>query len=70
MNTVVEDAEDKQFTKPDVKVWLDTLKDAVYDAEDVLDEIATKTLQCKLDAELGTFGSNVTPSLLLVLSRR
>jgi Leucine-rich repeat (LRR) protein len=59
VDAVVEDAEDKQFTKPDVKVWLDELKDVVYDAEDVLDEIATKALQRKLDAELGTFGSKV-----------
>jgi hypothetical protein len=59
VNAVLEDAEDKQFTKPDVKEWLDKLKDAVYDAEDILDEIATKDLQRKLDAEFGTFGSKV-----------
>ena len=59
VNAVLEDAEGKQFTKPDVKEWLDELKHAVYDAEDVLDEIATKALQRKLDAEFGTFGSKV-----------
>ena len=35
VNSVVADAEDKQFTNPAVKVWLDKLKDAVYDAEDI-----------------------------------
>ncbi|XP_059441124.1 putative disease resistance RPP13-like protein 1 [Corylus avellana] len=59
VDAVAEDAEDKQFTNSAVKVWLDTLKDVVYDAEDVLDEIATKALQRKSDVELGTFGCKV-----------
>ncbi|KAG6682739.1 hypothetical protein I3842_13G158100 [Carya illinoinensis] len=50
-NVVLEDAEEMQFTKPMVKKWLDELKDAVYDAEDILDEIHTEVLRCKLDAE-------------------
>ncbi|KAG2670691.1 hypothetical protein I3760_14G099000 [Carya illinoinensis] len=56
VGAVLEDAEDKQVTNSSVKTWLDELKDAVYDAEDVLDEIATKALQNKLDAE---FGANI-----------
>jgi hypothetical protein len=59
VNAVLEDAEYKQFTKPDVKEWLDELKDAVYDAEDILDEIPTKDLRQKLDAEFGTIASKV-----------
>ncbi|XP_035545975.1 putative disease resistance RPP13-like protein 1 [Juglans regia] len=54
VGAVLEDAEDKQVTNSSVKKWLDELKDAVYDAEDVLDKIATKALQSKLDAEFGT----------------
>ncbi|KAG7947872.1 hypothetical protein I3843_14G116600 [Carya illinoinensis] len=54
IEVVLEDAEDKQVTNPSVKKWLDELKHAVYDAEDVLDEIATKALQSKLNAEFGT----------------
>ncbi|XP_059435273.1 putative disease resistance RPP13-like protein 1 [Corylus avellana] len=50
VNSVVADAEDKQFTNPAVKVWLDELKEAVYDAEDILDEIATEDLVRKQDA--------------------
>jgi len=63
VNAVLEDAEEKQVTKPDVKDWLDELKDAVYDAEDILDEIATKALRCKLDAEFQSTASKVRKSI-------
>ena len=59
VNAVLEDAEDKQFTKPAVKDWLDALKDVVYDAEDILDEINTEDLRRKLDVEFGTIASKV-----------
>jgi Leucine-rich repeat (LRR) protein len=59
VNAVLEDAEDRQFTETSVKEWLDELKDAVYDAEDILNEIATKDLQRKLDSEFGTNASKV-----------
>ncbi|KAF5445890.1 hypothetical protein F2P56_031565 [Juglans regia] len=51
MNTVLEDAEEKQLTMPNVRTWLDGLKDAVYDAEDIVDDIFTKALRRELDAE-------------------
>jgi hypothetical protein len=63
VNAVLKDAEDKQFTRPDVKVWVDAVYDAVYDAEQVLDEISTKAQQRKLDAEFGNFGSKVRNSI-------
>ncbi|KAG6632573.1 putative disease resistance protein At3g14460 [Carya illinoinensis] len=50
-NAVLEDAEEMQFTKPIVKKWLDELKDAVYDAEDILDVIHTEVLRRKLEAD-------------------
>ncbi|KAG2670694.1 hypothetical protein I3760_14G099100 [Carya illinoinensis] len=59
VEVVLEDAEDKQVTNPSVRKWLDELKHAVYDAEDVLDEIATKALQSKLNAEFGSTASKV-----------
>nr|XP_048335992.1 putative disease resistance RPP13-like protein 1 [Ziziphus jujuba var. spinosa] len=41
VKAVLNDAEEKQMANPDVKQWLDELEDAVYDADDLLDEIAT-----------------------------
>ena len=43
------DAEEKQFHSPAVAKWLNMARDALYDAEDILDEFATETLRCKLN---------------------
>ncbi|KAB1225555.1 putative disease resistance RPP13-like protein 1 [Morella rubra] len=59
VNVLVEDAEEKQATKPNVKTWLDELKDAVYEAEDILDKVATQALRRKLDAEFETTAMKV-----------
>jgi hypothetical protein len=59
VNAVLEDAEEKQGTKTDVTKWLDDLKDAVYHADDILDEIATKALRLEVDAEFQTAASKV-----------
>ncbi|KAI9115460.1 hypothetical protein K1719_013779 [Acacia pycnantha] len=39
INCIIDDAEYKQFSDSNVKAWLCELKDVVYNAEDVLDEI-------------------------------
>ncbi|RVW24189.1 putative disease resistance RPP13-like protein 1 [Vitis vinifera] len=49
VHAVLNDAEVKQFTNPYVKKWLVLLKEAVYDAEDILDEIATEALRHKVE---------------------
>ncbi|WJX78889.1 hypothetical protein P8452_62069 [Trifolium repens] len=51
INAVVDDAELKQIRNQPVKVWLDTVKDALLDAEDLLEEIDIEVFRCKLEAE-------------------
>uniref|UniRef100_A0A2P2LYQ8 Disease resistance RPP13-like protein 1 n=1 Tax=Rhizophora mucronata TaxID=61149 RepID=A0A2P2LYQ8_RHIMU len=50
VNGLLDDAEEKQNTRPSVKRWLDELRDAVYEADDLLDEIAYSALRSKLEA--------------------
>jgi hypothetical protein len=51
INVVIDDAEQKQIKNQHVKAWLDAVKDVVYEAEDLLDEIDIQAFQCKLKAE-------------------
>ncbi|XP_057433570.1 putative disease resistance protein At3g14460 [Lotus japonicus] len=51
LNAVLNDAEEKQITDLAVKAWLDELKDAVLDAEDILDEINTDSIRRKVKGE-------------------
>ncbi|KAG2671649.1 hypothetical protein I3760_13G005900 [Carya illinoinensis] len=67
MNTVLEDAEDKQLTMPSVRTWLDGLIDAVYDAEDIVDDIFTKALRRELDAEFQIAANKVRNHISLSL---
>ncbi|KAM5552066.1 putative disease resistance protein [Rosa sericea] len=51
VNKVLDDAEEKQIRDPTVRKWLDELKDVVYAAGDVLDEINTEALRRKLEVD-------------------
>jgi hypothetical protein len=50
VNAVLSDAEEKQITNLAVKDWVNELKDAVYHADDLLDEIDTKALRREVEA--------------------
>ena len=49
VHKVINDAEVKQIWKPDTERWLDRVKDTVYGAEDLLDEIATEVLRSQIE---------------------
>ena len=44
INAVLNDAEEKQIKDSAIKEWVNELKDAAYQAQDLLDEIATDAL--------------------------
>ncbi|KAG6781659.1 hypothetical protein POTOM_014570 [Populus tomentosa] len=52
---LLDDAEEKQITNKAVRDWLAEYKDAVYEADDFLDEIAYEALRQELEAEAQTF---------------
>ncbi|KAK2440078.1 putative disease resistance RPP13 protein [Trifolium repens] len=51
INQVLDDAEIKQYQIPEVKKWLGNVKHAMYEADQLLDEIATDAPMKKLKAE-------------------
>ncbi|KAK7315225.1 hypothetical protein VNO77_33762 [Canavalia gladiata] len=58
VRAVLNDAEKKQISDTDVKSWLDDLKDAVYLADDFLDEVSTKAATQK-DVKVNSFFSRL-----------
>ncbi|XP_077233692.1 putative disease resistance protein RGA3 [Tasmannia lanceolata] len=54
VRAVLKDAEDQQVTSSAVRDWLQKLKDVAYDADDVIDEFATKAFRSKLEGAVQT----------------
>ncbi|KAL5707007.1 hypothetical protein ACHQM5_025108 [Ranunculus cassubicifolius] len=52
VQAVLADADEKQVKKEVVRVWLDNLKQVVYDADDVLDEWRTRTAISQLQGSI------------------
>ncbi|ESW20983.1 hypothetical protein PHAVU_005G031200 [Phaseolus vulgaris] len=59
INQVLEDAEERQYKTPNVMKWLDQLKEAIYEAELLLDEVANEASRQKLEAEFDPATSKV-----------
>jgi hypothetical protein len=64
INHVLEEAEIKQFQNTHVKEWLYELKHVVYEADQILDEIATDAMLKKMKAE----SEPVTTTVLTLIS--
>ncbi|QCD83945.1 hypothetical protein DEO72_LG2g4294 [Vigna unguiculata] len=60
INSLADDAEQKQFRDPHVKAWLFAVKEAVFDAEDLLDEIDYEHTRCEVEAEAGSEPQTIT----------
>ncbi|KAF7833427.1 putative disease resistance RPP13-like protein 1 [Senna tora] len=64
VNQVIEDAEERQYRNPNVKKWLDELKDEVFNAEDLLDDIDIEATQHKLQADESQTFTNKAPKYM------
>ncbi|CAL5384411.1 unnamed protein product [Camellia sinensis] len=60
LNAVLNDAENKQITNPAVKEWVEELKDVIYHADDLVDEIATEALRSKSEADYQSSSSSTS----------
>ena len=59
VQAVLNDAEAKQITNLAVKDWVDELKDSVYDAEDLVNDITTEALRRKMESDSQTQVRNI-----------
>ncbi|KAL0397268.1 UNVERIFIED_CONTAM: putative disease resistance RPP13-like protein 1 [Sesamum calycinum] len=60
---MLDDAEKKQYDNPAIEAWLDMLKNAIYEAEDILDELATEALRCRLEMSSAQYFSKLVTNL-------
>ncbi|PRQ59772.1 putative P-loop containing nucleoside triphosphate hydrolase, leucine-rich repeat domain, L [Rosa chinensis] len=54
IEAVLSDAEEKQLTQTNVKLWLDDLRDLAYDVQDILDIFDTKMLKRRIERQEGS----------------
>ncbi|KAM5585640.1 putative disease resistance RPP13-like protein 1 [Rosa sericea] len=62
VHKLLDDAEEKQLRNSRVRDWLSELKDVLYHADDLLDEIKTEALRCKMEGE--DSGSSIANQVL------
>ncbi|CAI0453378.1 unnamed protein product [Linum tenue] len=67
---VLDDAEEKQISKPSVKRWLDDLKDATLEADDLLDEISYEFKRLELEPYLGSQSTTTAEKVRNFISQR
>ncbi|KAF9613194.1 hypothetical protein IFM89_005996 [Coptis chinensis] len=63
---VLDDAEKKQIKKKFIRAWLRQLKDAAYEAEDIIDDLALELP--RLESDVGE-SKHVTPSQLCLIAK-
>nr|XP_048322289.1 putative disease resistance protein At3g14460 [Ziziphus jujuba var. spinosa] len=56
-NNLLSHAMEMQIRNPDVDMWVSDVEDVMYDVQDLLDEIETEALRCKLARESQDFFS-------------
>ncbi|KAL1370551.1 putative disease resistance RPP13-like protein 1 isoform X1 [Arachis hypogaea] len=65
LHAFLNDAEEKQISNPAVKLWMDELTQALFDADDLIDDIATEALRRKVEAR---YHQSATDKVRKVLS--
>ncbi|MED6217421.1 hypothetical protein PIB30_017481 [Stylosanthes scabra] len=64
LHAFLDDAEEKQISNAAVKAWMDELTQALFDADDLIDDIATEALRRKVEARYRTLPGKVLKYLL------
>ncbi|KAF3437371.1 hypothetical protein FNV43_RR20124 [Rhamnella rubrinervis] len=63
-NALLKDAEEKQIRNPDVREWIAELEEAIYDGDDLVDDINTEALQSQPEGESGSTGNSIKSEVL------
>ncbi|PON49734.1 hypothetical protein TorRG33x02_316680, partial [Trema orientale] len=70
---LLNDAEDRQLEEPAVREWLDDLKDVIFRAQDLVDEIDYEVLSKKIEREpkgkTSSFGKKMKSKIISSFSK-